>query len=113
MTVKLERLFDGSRSDQNFATLQLIIDRLLDADKSFGLRLGTGTATWTAAAGSANVTVTHGLGSVPIVAITGTRDDLFGYAVTARSATTLTVKGFTTHNAAVTTSRTFDWVVIG
>lgn len=96
----------------NLEKLASLIRQLQGAMDGRSMKVGTGTATWTAAVSSANVVVNHGLSAAPTVVVTGTRDDLFGYAVTARTATTFTVKGFTTHNAAVSTSRTFDWIAI-
>lgn len=102
---------DWQAVDRMRQTLQsLVVDT---GGRSIGIRCGTGTAVFTAAQASATVTVPHGLGKTPLFAIAGTRNNLIGYAVTARDATNLSVIGFVTSNVATTNTLTFDWLVIG
>jgi hypothetical protein len=64
MTIALEQLADGSIADRNFQTLaRLVLDT---GGITAGVRFGTVTFTWTAAAASATMTVAHGLGRTPI-----------------------------------------------
>lgn len=109
--IKLEHLADSSISDRNFQKLMSLV--LDTGGESVGLRFGTGSATWTAAVNSASVTVPHGLGKIPAAAGAFTRDLGIAYAVTARDATNITVRGFATAGAPTSGTATFDWAVIG
>lgn len=111
MTIALEQLADGSVSDRNFQRLMSLV--LDTGGRSVGIRFGTGTATWTAAVSSAAVTIPHGLGRTPVAVFLSTRNPLVGYAASSIGATSFVATGFETANLAITTTNTFDWLVIG
>jgi hypothetical protein len=120
MTVSLERIApeDWPAVERMRQALQsLVIDTGLDPTtkqpRSVSIRFGTGTAVFTASQASATVTIPHGLATTPVFAIASTRNNLIGYAVTGRSATTISVIGFVTVNTVTTNTLTFDWAVIG
>ena len=113
MTISLEHIVpeDWRAVERMRVALQsLVIDA---GGQSLGLRIGTGSATWTAAVNSASVTVPHGLGKTPTIAGAFTRDLGIAYAVTARDATNITVRGFATAGTPTSGTATFDWAVIG
>jgi hypothetical protein len=109
--IALETIGDGSVSDRNFQTLQRLV--LDTGGITAGIRFAAGTATWTGASTSANVTIPHGLGRTPVYVGTTSRDTLNEYAVTAADDTNLTVVGYRTDGAVVTASAAFYWVAIG
>lgn len=112
MGISLEQLADGSTSDRNFQKLQVLV--LDTGGASLGLRMGTGSVTFTAANTSAVKVVSHGLGRTPAVVLTTPNANTgFVFSVTARASTTFSVQGFTTGGGSVTTTVNFDWVAIG
>lgn len=111
--IALDHIADGDW--QAVERLRLALQSLVvdTGGQSIGVRFGTSTATWTAAATTPGVTIPHGLARSPIYAHASTRTSLLEYAVTSRDATNIVVTGFVTMNTAFTGSATFDWVVIG
>jgi len=103
---------------EDWAAVARVIDTLRSlvidtGGVSLGIRVGTGSATFTASPTSAAVTVPHGLGRVPAIAAGFSRNAQFGYSVTGRDATNLTVVGSYEPGTNQTGTITFDWMVIG
>lgn len=113
MGIGLEQLADGSTSDRNFQKLQALVPDT--GGVSLGVRVGGGTATWTASNVSADVTVTHGLGRTPVFADAKLRggSTSIEFEIVSTTATTMVVRGYTTGGASITFSNAFGWVAIG
>lgn len=108
---RLEQILDGSVTARNFdAVARLLIDT---GDQSFGVRIGTADATFTAADTSASTVVSHGLGRTPVVVVMQERGGGLRASVDARSDTTFTFRGYTTQGTTLTNTVTYDWLVIG
>lgn len=99
--------------EQRLDDLTILISKLGAQLDGGSIRSGTGSATWAASPFAATVVVPHDLGRTPALAAAFTRNGLVGYAVTARSSTTITVDGFITSNTNFTGSFTFDWLLLG
>ena len=108
--IGLEHLADGSIADRNFLQLaNLVIDT---GGRSLGIRFGSDTVSFTAAAQSANKVISHGLGKTPILVlgIVGTQGmflNTFTYTDTTFTASAYYAAGTTTGNF------TIFWVAIG
>lgn len=114
MTISLEQLADGSLSDRNFQKLmRLVLDT---GGVTAGARWGIATLSFTASTDSATLSVTHGLGTTPIVAVATSYNaaafgkipncNTFSYA-----ATTFSLNGEV--KTAFTGTATVGWVAIG
>lgn len=111
MTISLDPLGDGSVSDRNFQKLMSLV--LDTGGRSVGIRFGTATATWTASATSATVTIPHGLGKIPGFVTYGSKNTPFEYATASVDATNISTVGYQTAGTVVTGTLTFYWVVLG
>jgi hypothetical protein len=82
-----------------------------------GVAFGAGTVTFTAAATSAQVTIAHGLGKVPVFVDCFVKDPSNGLFIliesAAADATNIYISARQTQNTAVTTTQNFYWLAIG
>jgi hypothetical protein len=86
-------------------------------DRYAGIRWGSTSATFTAAATSAQVTVPHGLGRVPGGVACMVKDPQNGLFIFVESAPAdsknFYIQARQTQNTAVTTTQNFYWLAIG
>lgn len=119
----LEPVLTDDTTRRNFAKLEDLYTRLaaqealltaLLAGKK--IRTGTGVLTFTASSASAVLTVAHGLGTTPsAVFLTAAQPANIRAAIqesAAADATNISIAGFTTNVAVVTTTQNFYWLVI-
>lgn len=94
--------------------LGVLVRQLQGALGGRALAAGQSTVSFSAASVSASKVVTHGLGSMPTFAACVPNNNTgIAYSVVARTATTITVQGWTTAGGSITSTPTFDWLVIG
>lgn len=115
MTIALEHLADGSISDHNFQKLMALV--LDTGGQSIGLRIGTGTVTFTTSTTSPVVTVNHGLGKTPVVVFAGpmfaAASTYTGIVITPSHATSTQCSFNGDCRTSLNQSVVFAWVVIG
>lgn len=116
MTINLEHTADENTAiDRNFEKLKsLVIDT---GGESVGMRFGIAVLTYTAAAVTPALTVTHGLGVTPecILALpaSGANRHCVNYVVVTRTDTTFDLISETVTGAAISGNLSVFWLVIG
>jgi hypothetical protein len=100
-----------------FAELQRLgslIRQLQGALGGRSIATGSSSSVFTASASAADVTIAHGLPNAPTFArATCTNSGLVEWWVVSKDATSIVFRGYTTTNAAVTFTATFDWFAVG
>lgn len=114
MTLPLPR-YDGNNLQ---AILDIIAKSAIDTgERSIKLRWGSSSATYTAAATSAQVTIPHGMGSVPVALFLSLKQPQNGlhipYENAAADATNVYVILRQAQNTAVSVTQNFYWIAIG
>jgi len=111
VTINLEHLGDNTPADRNFR--KLAKETVDTGGISLGIRGGGSSATWTASPSSANVTIAHGLGIVPLSEWLTSYNGNLRYIVVSKNSTNLVVQGFFIPGTNLTGTFSFDWGVIG